>query len=888
VICRGSAGACDLAETCNNSVTACPADGRVGAGVICRGSVGACDLAETCNNSATACPADGRVGAGVICRSSSGACDLAETCNNSATACPADGRVGAGVICRSSVGACDLAETCNNSATVCPADARVGAGVSCRGSAGVCDLVETCNGTATVCPTDSFASGTVCRGSTSIPACDPVETCNGAMAACPSDVVTRPPTTEVCNAVDDNCNGTTDEPFTGTATSCTQLRNLSQGRTATQSSIYDACSLAARAFDGSTAAVHGPCPNSNIAIVNNQFDGWIQVDLADTYLVNYVSLWGRTDCCGSQSSDLDVRVSLDGVTWTNFSLAGQALSPSNVTVNRAARYVRVQRRAGISDYLTLGEIQVFGCPSPLGTSCTVGVGACARTGTNICSGDQLNTTCSVSPAAPTAEICNGADENCNGVIDDGNPGGGLACSTGQSGVCAAGTTACTSGAIVCNRNVGPSAEVCDGLDNDCDGVVDNGPSTTCGAAIGLGTINMGGVVTRTTDWIAGPAGSEQWYSVTFPQNADYASHGTGTPTIQLTAGASVRFDVQSAACGPNMPCGSGGSSTGLTSWSFADNLTLGAGGYTTRNTAWPTTVYIRVYRISATTTCTAQTLTVSRPASLAYYSGNFTGGVAPFGTAPCATWNTFRASMSPAVTYQTVRINGNLNAGGRQCNGANANALCQALRGGYNESVICNGTNWVVNECGTGNWEISSNGNGCDCNAPYVVRSCHGDLNFGGVNGAWSCGQASQSMGVSCDPSPTFSGNFTGGVTPNGTQVCTDWNAFRSTISSGVTYSLVTLSGSNNSTGFTCTGAAANTLCQALRAGTNTGLINCNGRNWSVGNCGGGMEISADGGLCTCGSLNVARPCHPNPDFGGMAGGSSCGQASQTLQVNCQ
>jgi hypothetical protein len=632
VICRGSVGACDLAETCNNSATLCPVDGRVGAGVICRGSVGACDLAETCNNSATVCPTDNRVGAGVICRSSTGACDLAETCNNSATVCPADGRVGVGVICRSSAGACDLAETCNNSATVCPTDSRVGAGVSCRGSAGVCDLVETCNGTATVCPTDSFASGTVCRGSTSIPACDPVETCNGAMAACPSDVVTRPPTTEVCNAVDDNC----------------------------------------------------------------------------------------------------------------------------------------------------------------------------------------------------------------------------------------------------------------------DGVVDNGPSTTCGSAIGLGTINMGGVVTRTTDWIAGPAGSEQWYSVTFPQNADYASHGTGTPTIQLTAGASVRFDVQSAACGPNMPCGSGGSSTGLTSWSFADNLTLGAGGYTTRNTAWPTTVYIRVYRISATTTCTAQTLTVSRPASLAYYSGNFTAGVAPSGTAACSTWDTFRASLSPAVNYQTVRLNGNLNPGGRQCNGAAANTLCQALRtGSFTGAVPCNGTNWYVNECYGGRWEISASGHGCDCNAPHVVRACHQDGNFGGVDGVNygsgpTCGQPTQSMGVSCDPAPSYSGSFTGGVAPNGTQACTDWNAFRSTISAGVTYSVVTLSGSNNSAGRTCTGAAANTLCQALRSGTPTS-IPCNGTTWVVDTCGAGnWEISASGGGCDCNAPYVVRPCHGDLNFGGLNGAWSCGQASQTLQVNCQ
>jgi len=188
VICRSSTGACDLAETCDGSATVCPPDGsRVGAGTICRSSVGACDLAETCNGSTTVCPTDGRVGAGVICRSSTGACDLAETCNNSATACPADGaRVGAGVTCRSSTGACDLAETCNGSTTVCPTDNRVGAGVTCRGSVGACDLAETCNGSATACPTNSRVSaGTICRGS--VGACDLAETCNGSATACPTD-----------------------------------------------------------------------------------------------------------------------------------------------------------------------------------------------------------------------------------------------------------------------------------------------------------------------------------------------------------------------------------------------------------------------------------------------------------------------------------------------------------------------------------------------------------------------------------------------------------------------------------------------------------------------------------------------------------------------------
>jgi MYXO-CTERM domain-containing protein len=54
-------------------------------------------------------------------------------------------------------------------------------------------------------------------------------------------------------------------------------------------------------------------------------------------------------------------------------------------------------------------------------------------------------------------------------------GGGEACDTMKVGVCAAGLTECQPGGeIACHAQISPSAEKCDNLDNDCNGLIDDG------------------------------------------------------------------------------------------------------------------------------------------------------------------------------------------------------------------------------------------------------------------------------------------------------------------------------------------------------------------------------------------------------------------------------
>jgi MYXO-CTERM domain-containing protein len=53
-------------------------------------------------------------------------------------------------------------------------------------------------------------------------------------------------------------------------------------------------------------------------------------------------------------------------------------------------------------------------------------------------------------------------------------GAGDVCQTGQQGVCNAGVTDCdTTGTLGCKQNIQASAEVCDGLDNNCNGQIDD-------------------------------------------------------------------------------------------------------------------------------------------------------------------------------------------------------------------------------------------------------------------------------------------------------------------------------------------------------------------------------------------------------------------------------
>jgi hypothetical protein len=123
----------------------------------------------------------------------------------------------------------------------------------------------------------------------------------------------------------------------------------------------------------------------------------------------------------------------------------------------------------------------------IGQPCMNQVGECNGGTYTSCTNGKL--VCS-KPATP--EICDGKDNDCNGLTDEGDPGGGGKCGT-DVGECIAGVNHCVGGMVQCQGAVGTvngQPEICDAKDNDCDGMFDEGLTNlgSCGFCFG-GSMN---------------------------------------------------------------------------------------------------------------------------------------------------------------------------------------------------------------------------------------------------------------------------------------------------------------------------------------------------------------------------------------------------------------
>ena len=121
-----------------------------------------------------------------------------------------------------------------------------------------------------------------------------------------------------------------------------------------------------------------------------------------------------------------------------------------------------------------------------------------QSGKQTCTGGQWGAC--VGSTAPTAEICDGKDNDCNGLTDDQLPD--CYCLPGKTVISGSNVGTCRQGVQICGADgkwgpqvggVQKTVEICDGKDNDCDGTIDNaatacvcvnGSTQNCESAIG--------------------------------------------------------------------------------------------------------------------------------------------------------------------------------------------------------------------------------------------------------------------------------------------------------------------------------------------------------------------------------------------------------------------
>lgn len=131
--------------------------------------------------------------------------------------------------------------------------------------------------------------------------------------------------------------------------------------------------------------------------------------------------------------------------------------------------------AACEDVTRVGSVQ---CTQPCyaGPTNTAGVGIC-RAGVPVCTSSGAYIRCE-GEVLPAREFCNGLDDNCNGRVDE--PSSLIDAAYGQPcgpvlGECAhsPGRVACIDGKVDCANPAVPAPETCNGLDDNCNGLVDD-------------------------------------------------------------------------------------------------------------------------------------------------------------------------------------------------------------------------------------------------------------------------------------------------------------------------------------------------------------------------------------------------------------------------------
>ncbi len=440
------------------------------------------------------CSADFQCGGGVCVRiGSSGYC--AQACGAGQSNC------GPGALCQAAVDplGAPKGQACIPSSGDCSCTAATqGSKRPCtvQGSLGSCFGFEACDAvagwgvctaappTAEVCDgIDNDCNGFVDEG---LPASQPCENSKAGIGTCKGDATCQGdlgwvcgasiPIPELCDYKDNDCDGTTDETFKNTGGKYNQNQHCGQCNTSCSNGIPNAT---AECNDSYTT------PTCTVAECEAGFYELNDFLCLPSGVADCRSCTADVQCEGRQCVEIGgarfcaATCTIDDDCPTGYGCVDTFDPDTNAT----GKYCQPDNGTCDCQTLTSGAKKPCEATGPLGTC----------VGFEICEPAAGWQGCTAKPAA--AEACDGSDNDCNGLIDDGVAITKPCENTNAFGTCV-GTSTC-SGPLgyLCNAKTA-GAEACDYLDNDCDGLTDedfktpdgkyglNGHCGACSAACG--------------------------------------------------------------------------------------------------------------------------------------------------------------------------------------------------------------------------------------------------------------------------------------------------------------------------------------------------------------------------------------------------------------------
>ena len=178
-----------------------------------------------------------------------------------------------------------------------------------------------------------------------------------------------------------------------------------------------------------------------------------------------------------------------------FGCQKQGMSEVDKELARARK--QATKRTEAECYPAIKEPCYFLDDGVAGPEGTVGRGIC-KEGERTCDGSGFWQACA-GAVLPGAELCNNIDDDCNGRVDDGFERDGTKCFAGDGECRSEGSYACSpdgSSSVCSAKAKPPSTEVCDGKDNDCDGEIDDGDVDGTGASCQTGQAGACSVGTK--------------------------------------------------------------------------------------------------------------------------------------------------------------------------------------------------------------------------------------------------------------------------------------------------------------------------------------------------------------------------------------------------------